>query len=82
MDDAWQILSEHLTQLTLNLLLKILLDHSYTVKGTAHVDALKGVIFENERDALLLGDDKYDDGLQPHLRKAQLHRHDKGPCCK
>ena len=56
MDDSRQILSKHLSQLTLNLALDELLDDSDTIKAGININILERICFEYEGYAFLFGD--------------------------
>ena len=54
MNDAGEVFTEHLTELTLNFALDEVLDDGDGVERAADVDVLQWVCLENECDALLL----------------------------
>lgn len=60
MNDTWEILSEHLTQLPFDFALYEFLNDGDRVKGAVDIDVLEGVGFEYEGDTLLFGDDEDD----------------------
>ena len=60
-NDAGQVVTEHFAELPLNFFLQVALNHTDTVERRADLDALEGVVFEYERDALVARDDQYHD---------------------
>lgn len=64
MDNAWQVTSKRLPQLTLNFLLDISRDTLDPVKGRRNVDAFEGIVLEDESDAFLSRDDEDDNGAK------------------
>ena len=78
MNDARQVLAEHLPELALDLLLDELLDNSDRVEGAVDIDVLERVGLEDERDALLFGYDEDDVRIEPEVGKAEEHGDDEG----
>ena len=66
-DNAWQVLAKHLTQLALDLALNELLDDGDRVECTVDVDILKWVGLEDKGDALLTRDDEDDIRVETEL---------------
>lgn len=78
MDDAGQILPEHLPELTLDFALDEILDDGDRVKGAVDVDILERICFENERDAFLFRDNEDDVGAQTEMGQPEKHGDDEG----
>ena len=64
MDDSWEILPEHLPELTFDLALDESFENSDRVERRAHFEGFERIVLEDEGDALLLGDDEDDDGSE------------------
>ena len=75
-DDAGEVLAEHLAELALDLALDELLDDGDGVEGAVDVDVLQRVGLEDERDALLAGDDEDDVRVEAELGEAEEHGDD------
>ena len=78
MDDTGEVLTKHLAKLPFDLALDELLDDGNRVERAVDVDVLKWVSLENEGDALLLGDDEDDVGVELEMREAEEHGNDQG----
>jgi hypothetical protein len=75
-NDPRKVLSEHLSELPLDLALDELLDDGNGVEGGVNVDVLERVGLEDERDALLLGHNEDYDGAQLEVRQTEEHGDD------
>ena len=76
MNDAGEVFAEHFAELAFDLLLEVLLNDGDTVKGGANLDALQGIVFEDESNALCLGHDKHNNGTELDRREAEVHGDD------
>jgi len=61
MYDPWEILPEHLPELTFDLALDESFENSDRVEGRAHFERFERIVLEDEGDTFLLGDDEDDD---------------------
>lgn len=81
MDDAGEVFTEHLAELALDLTLDEFLDDGDGIKCRIDVDVLERIGFEDEGDALLLGDDEDDVGVQLEVGEAEKHGDDERLLC-
>lgn len=81
MNDCWKILSEHLPQLPLDLLLNELLDDCDGIEGAVDIDVLERVGLKDECDSLLFGDDEDDVCIEPEVGQSEKHGDDEGLMC-
>ena len=73
MNDPRQVLSKHLPQLIFNLPLDKALNDSDRIKCRRHLHRLERVRLEDERAALLLGENKHDVRVETELGKTEEH---------
>ena len=81
MNNTWQVLSKHLTKLSLDFALYEFLNDSYRVKGAVDVDVLERVGLEDKGDTLLFGDDEDDIRVELEVREAKEHGYDERFFC-
>jgi hypothetical protein len=72
-NDAWQILPEHLSELSLYLPLDEPLEDGYRVESRADVERFERVVLEDEGDALLFRDNKDDDSFKFEVGETEGH---------
>lgn len=80
MYDGGQVLHEQNAQLALNLLLQVVSHKGYGIKRRRNLERLERVVSEDERQALLLGEDENDEAGQADVGQGDLQRNGQARC--